>query len=123
MPAFRPLLAFVLFACLLAVPQARAADLTGKWQGMMQTPNGENLEVTLTLQMVGEKLSGIASSSYGEEKISEGTVKGDDVSFLILAQGGQFRVTYKGKLVGEELKFTVTIGDMGDRQLTVKRVK
>jgi hypothetical protein len=25
--------------------------------------------------------------------------------------------------VGEDIKFTVTLGDMGDRELTVKRVK
>jgi len=112
-----------LFGLLAVAACAQAADISGKWQGTMQTPNGDSLEVTLNLQMNGDKLTGTAASSYGQEQISEGTVKGEDVSFLILAQGGQFRVTYKGKVVGDTLKFTVTIGDMGDRELTVKRVK
>jgi hypothetical protein len=50
-------------------------------------------------------------------------VKGDAISFIILAGGGQFKLIYKGKIVGDELKFNVTIGDIGEGELTAKRVK
>lgn len=50
-------------------------------------------------------------------------MKGDAISFIILAGGGQFKITYKGKVVGDDLKFAVTIGDMGGGELTAKRVK
>jgi len=40
-----------------------------------------------------------------------------------MAGGGEFKITYKGKVVGEELKFNVTIGDMGEGELTAERVK
>jgi len=110
-------------AFLTAASSANAADLSGKWQGTMQTPDGQGLEINFNFKLDGEKLTGTAASSYGEEQISEGTVKGDAVSFVILAGGGQFKIIYKGKVVGEDLKFTVTLGDMGDRELTVKRVK
>ncbi|HEV3197187.1 MAG TPA: hypothetical protein VGZ73_04755 [Bryobacteraceae bacterium] len=115
--------ALLVAAFLAAASSANAADLTGKWQGTMQTPDGQGLEINFNFKLDGEKLTGTAASSYGEEQITEGTVKGDAVSFVILAGGGQFKITYKGKVVGEDLKFTVTLGDMGDRELTVKRVK
>ena len=102
---------------------AAAAELSGKWQGTMQTPDGQSLEINFTFQVTGEKLTGTVSNTYGEEQISEGTVKGDDVSFVVNAGGGQFRITYKGKVTGEDIKFTVGIGDMGNGELTAKRVK
>jgi len=115
--------ALLMTAFLAAASSANAADLTGKWQGTMQTPDGQGLEINFNFKLDGEKLTGTAASSYGEEQITDGTVKGDAISFVILAGGGQFKITYKGKVVGEDLKFTVTLGDMGDRELTVKRVK
>jgi hypothetical protein len=102
---------------------ANAADLNGKWKGDMKTPNGDMLEINFNFQVNGEKLTGTVTNTYGEEQITEGTVKGDAISFIILAGGGQFKIVYKGKVVGEDLKFNVTIGDMGDGELTAKRVK
>ena len=113
--------AFVMLACLAAT--ANAADLNGKWKGEMKTPNGDMLEINFNFQVNGEKLTGTVTNTYGEEQITEGTVKGDAISFIIMAGGGQFKITYKGKVAGEDLKFNVTIGDMGDGELTAKRVK
>lgn len=115
--------ALLVAAFLTAASSATAADLTGKWQGTMQTPDGQSLEINFNFKLDGEKLTGTAASSYGEEQITDGTVKGDAISFVILAGGGQFKITYKGKVVGDDLKFTVTLGEMGDRELTAKRVK
>jgi hypothetical protein len=110
----------LLFALLTA---ASAADLNGKWKGNMKTPDGGNLEINFSFQVNGEKLTGTVANTYGEEQITDGSVKGDDISFIVMAGGGQFKITYKGKLVGEELKFNVTIGDMGEAELTAKRVQ
>ena len=112
--------AIVLFAFLTA---ASAADLNGKWKGDMKTPNGDNLEINFNFQVSGEKLTGTVANTYGEEQITDGTVKGDAISFVILAGGGQFKIIYKGTVVGEDLKFHVTVGDMGEGDLTAKRVK
>ena len=109
----------VIFAFLTA---AHAADLSGKWKGDMKTANGDNLEINFNFQVNGEKLTGTVANTYGEEQITEGTVKGDAISFVIMA-GGQFKIIYKGKVAGEDLKFNVTIGDMGEGELTAKRVK
>ena len=107
--------AVAMFAFLTA---AIATDLNGKWKGDMKTPNGDSLEINFNFQVNGEKLTGTVANTYGEEQITDGTVKGDAISFVILAGGGQFRIVYKGKVVGDDLKFNVTIGDMGEGELT-----
>jgi hypothetical protein len=112
--------AIVMLACLSA---ANATDLNGKWKGDMKTPNGDVLEINFDFHVDGEKLTGTVTNTYGEEQITEGTVKGDAISFIIMAGGGQFKIVYKGKVVGEDLKFNVTIGDMGEGELVAKKVK
>lgn len=116
-------LVFSAIVMMLCLTVATAADLNGKWKGDMKSPNGDNLEIHFTFQVAGEKLTGTVTNTYGEEQITEGTVKGDAISFVILAGGGQFKITYKGKVVGDDLKFNVTIGDMGEGELIAKRVK
>jgi hypothetical protein len=115
---------FVLGAIALVtfVAAASAADLNGKWKGDMKMPDGGSLELNFTFHVDGEKLTGTVVNTYGEEQITEGSVKGDAISFIIMAGGGQFKLTYKGQVAGEEIKFHVTIGDMGEGDLTAKRV-
>ncbi len=106
--------AFALTAILMLICFAiSAADLSGKWKGDLQTPNGA-LETTFDFHIDGEKLTGTVTNMYGTEEITEGTVKGDAVSFVVLAGGGQFKITYKGAVAGEELKFHVIIAEMGE---------
>jgi hypothetical protein len=114
------LIAIAAWACL---PVANAADLNGKWKGDMKTANGDTLEINFNFQVNGEKLTGTVANTYGEEQITEGVVNGEAISFVILAGGGQFKITYKGKVEGEDIKFHVTIGDIGEGDLTAKRVK
>src|ERR1019366_56419 len=116
-------IAFSAIVMLAGLTAANATDLNGKWKGDMKTPDGNMLEINFSFQVDGEKLTGSVANTYGEEQITEGTVKGDAISFIILAGGGQFKITYVGKVVGEDLKFHVTIGDMGEGELTAKRVK
>src|SRR5271157_5363007 len=93
-------LSFIALFALLAA--ASAADLNGKWKGDMKTPDGGNLETNFNFQVKGEQLTGTVANTYGEEQITDGSVKGDTISFIVMAGGGQFKITYKGKLVGEE---------------------
>jgi len=113
------LTAMMMLACFAV---AHAADLNGKWKGELQSPNGP-LEINFDLHVDGEKLTGTVTNTYGTEQITEGTVKGDAISFVILAGGGQFKITYKGTVAGEDLKFHVIIGDMGAGDLIARRVK
>jgi hypothetical protein len=114
-------LSSVLFLALAS--SALAADVSRNWKGDLKMADGNALETSFVFKLDGEKLTGTATNMYGEEQITEGTVKGDDISFIVLAGGGQFKVIYyKGKIVGDNLKFTVTVGDFGDGELIAKRV-
>jgi hypothetical protein len=113
--------ALLLASILLALASSLLAlDMNGKWKGNMTTPNGD-LEVTMVFKVDGEKLTGTVGNTYGEEQITEGVVKGDDVSFIVMAGGGQFKIVYKGKVTGGDIKFKVTVGDFGDSEMTAKR--
>ena len=75
---------------------------------------------TVVFKVAGEKLTGTVTTMYGEEQIAEGSVKGDDVNFVVNA-GGQFKILYKGKITGEDIKFHVVIGEFGEDDLLAKR--
>ena len=94
--------------------------MSGKWKGNLKNPNGD-LETTMVFKVDGEKLTGTVTNMYGEEQISDGVVKGDEISFVILAGGGQFKLVYKGKVDGAQLKFTVSVGDFGDAEMVATR--
>ena len=111
------------FLTLMLLPTASATDLNGKWKGDLNGPDGNALEINFDFKVDGEKLTGTVANTYGEEQITDGVVKGDDISFVILAGGVQFKLTYKGKVDGENIKFHVTIGDMGEGDMVAKRVK
>jgi hypothetical protein len=99
-----------------------AADLSGKWKGNLKMQDGGDLETTFVFKVDGDKLTGTVTNMFGEEQITEGVVKGDEISFIVLAGGGQFKIVYKAKLAGDDLKFKVTIGDFGDQEMTANRV-
>ena len=88
---------------------AFAGDVSGKWVGKMTLPNGETRDTSLTLKADGEKLTGTASGRQGETPIQDGKVKGDDLSFVLVRNfnGNEFKMTYKGKVTGNDLKISV----------------
>jgi hypothetical protein len=105
---------------------ALAADASGTWKATVETPNGA-MENTFTLKVDGDKLTGtITMGQFGEAPISEGKVDGDNVSFLVVREfnGNQFRINYKGKVSGDEMKLSGEVVGM-DRtfEMTAKRAK
>ena len=109
-----------LFLLIALASTVSALDINGKWKGNLASPNGD-LETTMVFKVDGEKLTGTVTNMYGEEQIAEGSVKGDDLNFVINAGGGQFKLLYKGKITGEDIKFHVVIGDFGEGDLLAKR--
>src|SRR5512133_2497129 len=84
------------------------ADATGTWKASIETPNG-TMENTFSLKVAEGKLTGtIAMGQMGEAPISEGKVDGDNVTFAVVREmnGNQFRINYKGKIDGDEMKLT-----------------
>lgn len=99
--------AAVLTACALL---ALAADISGKWVAQIPGRQGATQEWTFNFKVEGGKLTGTISSQRGEQQITEGTVSGDTVSFVVVRQGGQGQIkeVYKGTVSGNEIKFTRT---------------
>ena len=115
--------AAVIFMLGLAL-SAHAADISGTWTATINTQVGEQ-HYTYTFKVDGEKLTGTAKSDNGVSEIQNGVVKGDDVSFVenLNYQGQQLVITYKGKISGDEIKFTRDVGGMASEELVAKRAK
>jgi hypothetical protein len=100
-----------------------AADVAGNWKATAEGPQGK-MERTFAFQVDGEKLSGETVSSFvGKSEIREGTVKGDDVSFVITInlQGNQMDVQYTGKVIGEDEIRLVSEADGNEFEWVAKR--
>ena len=106
---------------------AQAADVTGKWTAQVPGRDGQTAEQTFNLKADGEKLTGTVSGRQGDTEISDGKVKGDEVSFNVKMsfQGNEMKMVYKGKLSGDELKLTRTRegSDRPPAEFTAKRAK
>ena len=87
-----------------------AADISGKWTAQVPGRDGQTRETTITLKQDGEKLTGTTSGMNGDMPISDGTVKGEDVAFTVVANfnGNEVKMLYKGKVTAEGIKFTRT---------------
>jgi hypothetical protein len=100
------------------------ADVTGTWTASFDTQVGVQ-NYTYTFKADGAKLTGTAKSMNGETQIQEGSVKGDEISFIenLDFQGMPLRIEYKGKLAGDEIKFTRKVADVATEELVAKRAK
>jgi len=119
----------ILPSALLAILMATAAlaeDATGTWTASFDTQVGLQ-KYTFTFRVAGNKLTGKAKSELAgtETEIVEGTVNGDDISFVenLNFQDMPLRIVYKGKLAGDEIKLTRTILDMFTEEAVAMRVK
>ena len=105
---------------------ARAADVSGTWKAEFDTQRGLQ-KYTFTLKQDGTSVTGKGNVERDGEKreaeFKEGKIDGDTVSFveIIKAQDNDLRVTYTGKISGNEIKFTRQVGDFGKSEATAKR--
>jgi hypothetical protein len=104
----------------------QAADITGKWTAQVPGRDGQTRETTFDFKVDGEKLTGTTSTPGGDVPLSDGTVKGDDVAFNVAMSfnGNDVKLIYKGKIAGDEIKFTRQ-REGGDRvaEFVAKRAK
>ncbi|MBO0722248.1 MAG: hypothetical protein J2P41_15590 [Blastocatellia bacterium] len=120
-----------LAACIVlsGMSLAYAWDISGKYVAQVPGRQGQTREVTITLKAEGDKLTGSVSGQQGENPISDGTIKGDDISFKVKQsiQGNEVTILYKGKVSGDEIKFTREFqGGAGNRppvEFTAKKAK
>lgn len=113
---------------LLCLVPAFAADISGKWTTAIQTAIGE-MNYTFEFKVDGEKLTGKAVMSMdggsSESAITEGSVKGDQISFveILKVQGQELKVEYTGKIAGDEINCSRQVGSYGTEDFVIKRAK
>ena len=109
---------------ILAVP-AFAADVDGKWNGTVTTPQGE-IPVTFNFKADGTMLTGSTLGFDGAEvPIKDGKIDGNNISFTVTFDFGgmPFVLSYKGVLASsEELKITADAFGM-PIEFTLKKSK
>ena len=103
---------------------AFAAGVAGKWTAAIDTQIGVQ-NYTYDFKVDGEKLTGTAKSQFSESQIAEGSVKGDEISFVenLKYEDQEMRVVYKGKISGDEIKFNRQVGEFASEDFVAKRAK
>lgn len=106
------------------VASALAADITGTWKASFDTQIGVQ-NYMYTFKVEGSKLTGHAKSEYADVDIQEGTIKGDDITFVesFDFQGMPIRIVYKGKISGDEIKLSRNVADIATEEAVAKRSK
>jgi hypothetical protein len=106
------------------VVSALAADITGTWKASFDTQIGVQ-NYTYTFKVEGSKLTGHVKSEYSDVDIQEGTIKGDDITFVesFDFQGMPLRIVYKGKISGDEIKLSRNVADIATEEAVAKRAK
>jgi hypothetical protein len=113
-----------IFAGLVISMFAFAADITGTWTASFDTQIGVQ-NYTYTFKVEGNKLTGHVKSQFSDSDIQEGTINGDDISFVenLTFEGTPLRITYKGKITGDEIKLTRNVADIATEETVATRAK
>src|SRR5215470_4838442 len=111
---------FVVLLCATAVDAQTAA---GTWKAEFDTPIGR-VKYTYEFKVDGDKLTGKAVGQVGDDQrapveIKEGKVKGNALSFVeVIDIGGMdVSITYTGKLMGDEIRFTRKVGEFTTEEI------
>jgi len=105
---------------------AQPINASGTWKADIETPVGL-FKYTWIIQQDGENLSGKILREKDNEKaevaITEGKIKADAVSFveMLSMQDREIKISYSGKITGNELKLTRQVGDFAIEEVTAKR--
>lgn len=104
-------LSLFVFAFSLIAPAgqpAAAETVDGTWTTF--DTYGGSQKLTWEFTSDGEKLTGKVSSEFGEQKIQDGTIKGNKVTWteIVTTDGNRTRMKYEGTLKGDKMKLTRT---------------
>ncbi len=83
---------------------AIVADLSGKWKGSLQTPNGD-FPLGYTFKVDGDKLTGTADNDQGSIPITDGKISGNNFTFSLDYNGTPLKNV--GKYYGDSITVDV----------------
>lgn len=123
MNKLRNVVVLTILAAVLALT-AWAADLTGQWTATFNTQIGEQ-HYTYTFKVDGEKLTGTAKNDRGTTDITNGTIKGDQISFdeRLDFNGQTIVIQSTGTVSGDSIKLHRKVGDLAEEDLVANRVE
>src|SRR5574341_2105952 len=98
MMSSRTVAALAALAVAIALPAA-AGDVSGKWKLTSKSPRGERVS-EIAFAQDGEKLTVSSKDREGNDVKSEGSVKGEEITWTTKRQGpnGEMLIVYKGKI-------------------------
>jgi hypothetical protein len=119
----------VLFAFVVATLPSRAlaqdkpANVAGVWAVQIEIGGSATGTPTVTFKQDGEKITGTYSSQVLGERELTGTVKGNAITWEILADfdGNKVKVVYSGTVEKDSMKGKVSFGDLGEGTFTAKK--
>jgi hypothetical protein len=81
--------------CCIMVCFAIAADLTGKWMGILKTPDGNEFPINYSFKADGTTLTGVGTTPGGDVAITDGKIDGQNFSFTVSFNGADIKNTGK----------------------------
>jgi hypothetical protein len=115
--------AYAALAVAIALPAA-AGDVSGKWKITSKSPRGERVSEIVLVQD-GEKLTVNGKDREGNDVKSEGSVKGEEITWTTKRQGpnGEMLIVYKGKIAGKLMSGSTEFGQMGSGEWKAEKVE
>lgn len=120
---------FVIMMTNVLLPSTTMAiDVTGTWKAEIETQVGK-FKYSYILKQEGTQITGkILSELEGEKRetvVLEGKLNGDTIEFVEMMkfQDMDLKITYKGKVTGDEISFTRQVGEFATEVFIAKRVK
>lgn len=97
------------------------ADVNGKWTGTLIGPDGNPIDVTYTMKVDGDKLTGEASAQDLTLKIDSGKINGNDFKFSITNPEG-VTIPHIGKYIAQGDSISINVDYQGFKMhSTLKR--
>ena len=117
----KALITLVLVCCFMVCLAAAIADVNGKWKGTFSGPDGSPLDVTYTIKVDGDKLTGEAAAQGLTLKLDSGKINGDDLKFSITNPEG-VKIPHVGKYIAQGDSISMNVDYQGFKMhSTLKR--
>jgi hypothetical protein len=97
-----------------------ATDVTGRWEGTVQGPQGE-FSLVFNFTVEGETLGGTVDGPGGTLDITNGIIKGDEMSFNVILDSAN-TITHEGKIGADSIAIKAH-APWGDSEYTLKRTE
>jgi hypothetical protein len=77
-----------LICCFMICLAVALAELSGKWTGTITGPDGQDITLTYTIKVDGDKLTGTGESNGNSVNIDDGKITGNDFTFKVTNSEG-----------------------------------